>query len=172
MLEFQLATLETVERMCEITDQAKHQLRNLGLDQWQKGYPSREVWTQDAKVGCTYLAMEDGVVQGIFAFQTTPDPSYAVIDGKWLTDGEYASMHRVCVADESKGKGVAGKMFAKGFEMAKALGLPSMRIDTHPGNLPMQRALKKAGFVPCGEIHLVGGCEDGDLRIAFEKVLD
>jgi hypothetical protein len=35
----------------------------------------------------------------------------------------------------------------------------------------MQRALIKAGFVACGEIYLVGGCEDGDLRIAFEKVL-
>ena len=60
---------------------------------------------------------------------------------------------------------------AHGFQMAKELGFPSVRIDTHPGNLPMQRALAKAGFVPCGEIHLVGGCEDGNLRIAFEKVL-
>jgi len=33
----------------------------------------------------------------------------------------------------------------------------------------MQRALAKAGFVPCGQIRLKGGCEDGDLRIAFEK---
>ena len=32
----------------------------LGLDQWQKGYPSREVWIQDAKDGCTYLAVEEG----------------------------------------------------------------------------------------------------------------
>lgn len=170
-MEFVIAEEKHIDRMCEITEQAKRQLKNLGLDQWQKGYPSREVWIQDAENKCTYLAEEDGEILGIFAFQTTPDASYHVIDGEWLTDGEYASMHRVCVADECKGKGVAGNMFAKGFEMAKELGLPSMRIDTHPGNLPMQRALKKAGFTPCGEIHLVGGCEDGNLRIAFEKVL-
>lgn len=171
-MEYVIAETKHIDRMCEITDQAKRQLKNLGLSQWQKGYPSREVWTQDAQNRCTYLAMEEGEILGIFAFQTTPDASYGVIDGKWLTDGAYASMHRVCVADESKGKGVAGQMFAKGFEMAKELGFPSMRIDTHPGNLPMQRALQKAGFVKCGEIHLVGGCEDGDLRIAFEKILD
>lgn len=170
-MEFIVASYEQIDRMCEITEQAKVQLRNLGLDQWQKGYPSREIWIEDVKCGCTYLAMEEGEILGMFAFQTTPDVSYYEIDGEWLTNDAYASMHRVCVSDSCKGKGVAGKMFAHGFAMAKKLGFASVRIDTHPGNLPMQRALKKAGFVPCGEIHLVGGCEDGDLRIGFERII-
>lgn len=170
-MDFIVAAMEHMDRMCEITEQAKRQLRNLGLDQWQKGYPSREVWTQDVKDGCTYLAVEDGEIMGIFAYQITPDPSYAAIDGEWLTNGEYASMHRVCVSDNCKGKGVAGKMFAYGFEMARKAGFQSMRIDTHPGNLPMQRALKKAGFVACGEIRLAAGCEKGNLRIGFERIL-
>lgn len=170
-MEFKVASMEDLERMCKITEQAKRQLRELGLDQWQKGYPSREVWLQDIQEGCTYLAIMDEEVQGIFAFQTTPDPSYREIDGSWKTDGPYASMHRVCVADGCKGKGVAGQMFEKGFSLAREKGFPAVRIDTHPGNLPMQRALAKAGFQACGQIHLLGGCEDGDLRIAFEKVL-
>jgi RimJ/RimL family protein N-acetyltransferase len=170
-MEFVVASFEHIDRMCEITEQAKRQLRDLRLDQWQKGYPSREVWTEDARKGCTYLAMENGEILGIFAFQTTPDASYNVIDGSWLTDGSYASMHRVCVADGCKGKGVAGRMFDCGFRMALELGFASVRIDTHPGNLPMQRALAKSGFVCCGRIRLVGGSEDGDLRIAFEKIL-
>lgn len=170
-MDFVVASAEHIDRMCEITDQAKRQLRSLGLDQWQSGYPSREVWMQDIKDGCTYLAVEDGEILGMFAYQTTPDPSYAVIDGEWLTDGEYAAMHRVCVSDGCKGKGVAGKMFAYGFEMARKAGFKSMRIDTHPGNIPMQRALKKAGFVVCGKIRLVGGCENGNLRIGFERIL-
>ena len=170
-MEFITASYEHIDKMCEITDAAKRQLKDLGLDQWQKGYPSREVWLEDAKTGCTYLAVEEGEILGIFAFQTVPDPSYAVIDGQWLTDGAYTSMHRVCVSDACKGKGVAGKMFEHGFKLSRELGFPAVRIDTHPGNIPMQRALKKAGFVQCGEIVLVGGCEDGDKRIAFEKVL-
>lgn len=170
-MEFIVAKQKHIDKMCEITEQAKRQLKNLGLDQWQKGYPSREVWMDDAEKECTYLAVEGEEVLGIFAFQTTPDASYYEIDGKWLTDGDYASMHRVCVADNSKGKGVAGKMFEHGFKMARELGFDSMRIDTHPGNMPMQRALAKSGFMYCGKIRLVGGCEDGDGRIAFEKVL-
>lgn len=170
-MEFIIAQNEHIDRMCEITEDAKKQLHGLGLDQWQKGYPSREVWEQDVINACTYLAVEDGVIQGIFAFQTTPDPSYREIDGQWLTDIPYASMHRVCVADGCKGKGVAGRMFAYGFELARKAGFETVRIDTHPGNLPMQHALKKAGFEPCGTIRLVGGCEDGDLRVAFERIL-
>ena len=170
-MEFIIAQNEHIDRMCEITEDAKKQLHGLGLDQWQKGYPSREVWEQDVINACTYLAIEDGVIQGIFAFQTTPDPSYKEIDGQWLTDIPYASMHRVCVADGCKGKGVAGRMFAYVFELARKAGFETVRIDTHPGNLPMQHALKKAGFEPCVTIRLVGGCEDGDLRVAFERIL-
>ncbi|BDF35039.1 N-acetyltransferase [Lachnospiraceae bacterium] len=170
-MEFIIASYEQVDRMCEITDMAKRQLKNLGLDQWQKGYPSREVWMEDARAGCTYLAVDGDEILGIFAFQKEPDPSYAVIDGKWLTEGRYASMHRVCVSDACKGRGVAGKMFEHGFRLAREAGFPSVRIDTHPGNMPMQRALEKSGFVRCGEIVLAEGCEAGDKRIAFERML-
>ena len=170
-MEFILAQKEHLEEMCRITAEAKAQLRRLGLDQWQKGYPSREIWEEDIRNQMAWLAVEEGKVLGVFAFQTTQDVSYGEIDGKWLTDGAYASMHRVCVSEESKGKGVAGKMFAQGFAMAEKLGFGSVRIDTHPGNMPMQRALGKAGFLPCGTIHLKGGSEDGDARVAFERVL-
>ncbi len=170
-MKFILAKESHLETMCQITQQAKTQLKQLGLSQWQKGYPSRAVWADDIAKEMTWLAVEGDEVLGIFAFQTTPDLSYAVIDGHWLTDTPYASLHRVCVADSRKGTGVAGRMFQHGFDMARALGFASVRIDTHPGNFPMQRALQKAGFVLCGNITLVGGCENGDARIAFEKVL-
>ena len=170
-MEFSVAQLCHLDDICRITDQAKAQLKSMGLDQWQKGYPSREVWENDIKNQSAWVAIENNCILGVFAFQTTPDVSYHVIDGKWLTDTPYASMHRVCVADSTKGKGVAGKMFAFGFSLAKNAGFRSMRIDTHKGNLPMQRALTKAGFLPCGTIILKGGCEDGDPRLAFERVL-
>lgn len=170
-IEFVTAGPEHIDRMCEITEQAKSQLWGLGLDQWQSGYPSREIWLEDIRQACAYLAVEEGRILGMFAFQTTPDPSYEVIEGRWLTDGAYASMHRVCVAGGCKGRGIAGKMFAHGFALAGEAGFAAVRIDTHPGDMPMQRALLKAGFEACGRIRLAGGCEAGHLRIGFEKIL-
>lgn len=170
-MEFTIAKQEHFAALCAITEEAKASLHSLGLDQWQKGYPSPEVWQADIERGVTWVAVEDGEVLGGFMFSTVPDPSYAKIGGAWLTDGPYASFHRVCVAASARGRGVAGALFAHGFELAKAAGMPAVRIDTHAGNAPMKRALERAGFAPCGEIILVGGCENGDPRDAYEIIL-
>lgn len=170
-MNFLIAEPKHLDRICEITAQAKSALNAIGLDQWQKGYPSRETWSTDIDNKRAWIAMENDLILGVFAYQNTPDPSYNHIEGAWLTNGAYASMHRVCVADVSKGCGIAGKMFSFGFETAKQEGFSSLRIDTHPGNHPMRRALEKAGFQHCGSITLVGGCENGDLRVAYEKLL-
>ena len=171
-MEFRLAQEKDLENMCTITQQAKAQLKRLGVSHWQKGYPDREVWERDIQNRMAWLAVEGEQVLGVFAFQVTPDVSYGELEGAWLTDTPYASMHRVCVSDDSKGKGVAGAMFQHGFSMAREQGFASVRIDTHPDNLPMQRALGKAGFVRCGTIALREGPEQGDARIAFENILE
>ena len=70
-----------------------------------------------------------------------------------------------------RGRGYAGRLFEEVAALARESGMDSIRIDTHEGNLPMQRALEKSGFARCGTIFLKGGAEDGDPRIAFEKLL-
>ena len=170
-MEFMQAEARHLEELCRITGEAKAQLKGLGLDQWQLGYPNQEVWTEDIRQGTAWVAVEDGRVLGAFRVQTTPELSYAEIDGAWLTDGAYGSLHRVCVADAAKGRGVAGALFRQGLALTAAAGLPALRIDTHPGNLPMRRALDKAGFTHCGTIVLREGCEAGGLRRAYELLL-
>ena len=171
-MEFTLAKQEHLPALCRIIADAKAQLKRMNVDQWQKGYPTEETWVGDIEKGISYVAVENGEVLGAFMFQTAPEAAYAKIDGSWLTEGTpYASLHRVCVAESSKGKGVAGELFRYAFELAKRAGCPSVRIDTHAENLPMQRALEKAGFTPCGTIFLIGGREDGDPRRAYEKIL-
>ncbi len=171
-MDFRVAKRMDLSRIWEITNMAKAQLKGLGLDQWQTGYPSLEIWQEDIAAGMCFVAEDEGQILGAFAYQVTPDVSYGVIEnGAWLTDMPYASMHRVIVADGCKGKGIAGKMFAYGFSMAKRDGFGSVRIDTHPGNIPMQHALKKAGFKACGDIYLAVGPEKGERRIGFERLL-
>ena len=172
-MEFILAKQEHLPALCAATEAAKAQLKRLGVDQWQKGYPNEAVWTDDIQQGITWVAVENGEVLGAFMFQTALEVSYEKIDGAWLTEGTaYGSLHRVCVAEASKGRGVAGDLFRHGFALAKKAGLPSVRIDTHEGNLPMRRALEKAGFTLCGRITLIGGSEDGDPRLAYEILLN
>ena len=43
---------------------------------------------------------------------------------------------------------------------------PSLKIDTHKDNIPMQKVLLRNGFKFCGIIHL----ENGDERLAYQKI--
>ncbi len=172
------ATHSDVERMDEICESAKTAMRNMGIDQWQDGYPNRACWEADVVDGFAYVVETDeGAVSGMFALvadaeANDPEPSYGEIDGAWLTPGaKYAAVHRVGVAPESKGKGIAGSMLDFACSEAARRGLSSIRIDTHADNKPMQRALQKAGFTYCGVITLVEGNDAGKQRIAFEKLV-
>ena len=173
-----LATHSDVDRMDEICEAAKVAMRNMGIDQWQDGYPNRACWEADVDGGFAYVAETDeGTVAGMFALVTNaetrdPEPSYGEIDGSWLTPkANYAAVHRVGVAPESKGQGIAGMMLDFACNKAAQMGSASVRIDTHTDNKPMQRTLQKAGFISCGVITLVEGNDAGEQRIAFEKLV-
>lgn len=172
-MEIQRGKPAHLEEICQITDQAKRRLQALGLDQWQKGYPSRDVWEEDLVLGRAWVVIEGGIVAAAFTLTREPEPSYQQIQGTWQSpEGSgYTSLHRLCVGDAWMGRGIAGACLAFALEQAAQAGEASLRVDTHPGNRPMGRALEKAGFCCCGQIALVGGPEDGDLRIAYEKVL-
>ena len=121
---------------------------------------------------------DEGTIAGMFALVTNaetrdPEPSYGKIDGAWLTTpkANYAAVHRVGVAPEAKGQGIAGTILDFACNKAAQMGLASVRIDTHADNKPMQRALRKAGFSLCGVITLVEGNDAGAQRIAFEKLV-
>ncbi len=162
-----------LEEICQVMEQAKRRLKALGLDQWQKGYPSRAVWEEDLDLERAWVATSEGAVIAAFTLTHEPEPSYQRIQGAWWgAAGErYTSLHRLCVGDAWLGQGVAGLCLAFALEQAAQAGDASLRVDTHPNNGPMNRALEKAGFRRCGQIHLVGGPEDGDLRVAYERVL-
>jgi len=170
-MEFVRAAQSDLDRICEITEQAKTQLKAMGLDQWQKGYPNREVWSCDIDAGDAYIGVINGTVIGAYTLQTEPDANYTEIEGAWLGDIPYATVNRLCVCDEEKGKGLAGAFFAHAFQTAEELGFGSVRVDTHSGNAAMLSAVKKAGFEYCGVITLREGNQAGDKRDAFEKIL-
>lgn len=171
IMEFVMAKPEHLQAICSITEEAKVQLKRIGTDQWQQGYPNESVWADDIEKGISWVALEGGKVVGAFAFIVEPEASYEAIEGKWLTDTPYVSLHRFCVAEGCKRQGVAGRMFSFAFEKARKAGFKSVRIDTHPGNFPMQKALEKSAFIKCGIIYLIGGAEDGHARFAYEKLL-
>ncbi len=162
---YRLAANEDLDQMMAMVDQAKASFKARGIDQWQKGEPDREGLAAGAAKGQIRVLEEDGRVIGMITLLEGRDPSYAKIDGAWLNDRPYVGFHRVCVAEDLKGRGIAARLFSESEAYSRSLGYDDIRIDTHRNNIPMQKMLEKNGFSRCGIIFV----EDGTERIAFQK---
>lgn len=167
-MQFIKATPQDMPEIMAIINDAKEMLKEKGIDQWQKGYPNEAVMLQDITNEDLYFAQIDEKSVAILALIFEADPNYSHIEeGNWLTDLPYSVIHRVAVGKENLGKGIMGRIIAYAEELTLEKALQSMRIDTHPENKSMQRALTKAGYQYCGHVFM----SNGDLRYAYEKPL-
>ncbi|MCI8367345.1 MAG: GNAT family N-acetyltransferase [Eggerthellaceae bacterium] len=178
-MEFRPAGSHEIDRVMEILTDGREALAELGIDQWQQGYPHREAIEADVAWGESYVAEQDGRLLGTCMVTFRGDPNYDEIDGKWLTESvasepRYAAIHRVAVAADARGLGVAKFLMASAEALARETDCESVRVDTHPGNFPMRNLALRCGFEKCGVIQVL---EAGNVpnatpdRVAFEKIL-
>lgn len=124
--------------------------------QWHSGYPDRELLEQDIQLGRLYALVREEIICGAFVFYIGDDPTYAYIEGNWVSDKPYGVIHRIA--------GTGGGIFAAALSFCiEQIG--HIRIDTHHDNKPMQHVVEKAGFSKRGIIYV----EDGTPRIAYER---
>ena len=154
-------TLETdLEKIGKIYENAKKFMRETGNpNQWNGERPNAQTAREDMEKGVGYVAEDAGEIVAVFMFSQENDPTYAKIEGAWLSDAPYGVIHRIAVAKQ--GQGIIGYCIDQCFALCQ-----NLRIDTHRDNLPMQRALLKRGFRYCGVIYI----ENGDERLAYQKI--
>lgn len=170
---FRNATAADVPAIAAMFDAARISMRALGIDQWQKGVPGWENAAADAACGIGRVAEEGGEICAVYSFLSFGEPDYDEIsEGAWLSDGSsYAAIHRVTIRQTCRGSGLSSAMVQNMVREAREKGFHSLRIDTHPGNLPMRRMLEKNEFCFCGIIHLHNGPDAGARRVAYERLL-
>jgi len=158
-----------IRDIMEIIKEAQAYLKEMKIDQWQNGYPNEEVIRKDILNGYSYVLTDKDKVIATVALSFDGEPTYnEIYEGSWLTDNEYAVIHRIAVTKEMKGKNIASIILKRIEEICKERAIKSIKIDTHEDNLSMQRLLKKNNFKYCGVIYLEGKVK----RIAFEKEIN
>jgi GNAT superfamily N-acetyltransferase len=165
-MKLRLAEMAELDTIWEILQDAIAQRKRDGSEQWQQGYPNLETVTKDIQDGYGYVVEEDEEVVAYAAIIFGVEPNYAEITGKWLSEGDYAVVHRVATAEAVKGKGVATQLFILIEELSRSKGILSIKVDTNFDNQPMLRILEKLSYTYCGEIFFGGAT-----RMAFEKLL-
>ncbi len=157
----------------EILSEGRRAIAALGIDQWQDGYPSREIIENDIEKGISYVLEHEGHIEGTVVLMKDREPTYDVIyEGKWLLDTDsYFTIHRIALSDALRGKGAAAFIVESAKAMASESGCLSVRVDTHKGNVAMRRMLEKNGFVYCGVILLDDSGLESSRRVAYELLL-
>ena len=197
-MEIRKTAVEDLNAVMEILNEARRTIAQLGINQWQDGYPTADVILDDIAKSRSRVMVKDGEVIGTFALLDDGEPTYdRIYDGHWLTGDDcrsYIAVHRVAISVKSRGSGASGELVKYACDAARQLGMESVRIDTHEGNVVMRRMLEKNGFVHCGTIYLesknstvagvssvstsekpgmaaqLSGLENGDPRVAYEKL--
>ena len=163
MLTIRKTETGDIDRVVELYEGAKVRMHSGGNPtQWAQGTPNRGTLERDMQNGNSYVVCrEDGEVAGTFAYIIGADPGYVRIEGAWLNEEEYGTLHRVASDGVTKGITRAAVEYC-------LKRLNNLRIDTHRNNLPMRAAVAALGFSYCGIIHLNNG-EADDARMAFQK---
>lgn len=168
-----LATTEDINVIMNIIDDAKKYLKKQGLSQWNldDGYPRKEDMLKDIENKNCFLYIENNIIIGCMSIIFTPDENYYEIEGKWLTNDKYASIHRIAISNNYHSKGIGVKILLEAEEIVKNKNVYSIKIDTHKNNIPMSKTIEKAEYKYCGIITLKRSNID-NLRNAYEKRLD
>lgn len=172
-VNFRLATLKDLDGIMVVISQAQEFLRYKGVDQWQNGYPTSEIFESDIEKNECWIALIDEEVVGVLTLSFESEPVYVTIEeGEWLTTGAKSGViHRSAVSNKYRGSGLADELFSLAENICKKTGMESVRIDTHEDNSNMRNLLKRRGFQPCGIVQVDVGSEHDPYRIGYEKIL-
>ena len=163
------AHIDDTERILSIVRSAQLSLHELGIDQWQDGYPSRDIIEDDINNGVGWVITDDNNhILGYSAIVLTGEEAYEQIDpSEWHTPNDYVVVHRLCVDSSLHRRGSATAIMKHAATIARNEGFKGFRIDTHRGNIRMLSLLERLGFSYSGIIIY----ESGE-RLAFDLDLE
>ena len=162
-MEIRLAFPNEVDAIMHVIEEAKKCLAEAGSTQWQNGYPNADTIIEDIISGQAYVALEEGELLAYAAVTKSPEKAYeAIYDGNWEgKETEYLVFHRIAVASDVQGQGVA-QTFLEG--LIEGFDYLDFRSDTHAQNKAMQHIFEKLSFKQVGKVPV-----DGE-RLAYQKV--
>ena len=166
------AKLDDLPRIIDIIDSAKKTLKDRGVDQWQQGYPNKEILEQDIQEGISFVLLLNGRVVGSAALQQGYDKNYQDMNsGSWDDDSDvtYSIIHRIAIEADHQGEHLSAALIQQLMTMSYYLGYRDVRIDTHPDNLVMQHIITSNDFEEKDTITMD---EDKGVRLAYQILLN
>lgn len=129
--------------------------------QWGDSHPLWSLIEDDFAKGELYVIEREGAPHGVFALKAGIDPTYVRIEGKWLSETPYLTIHSLA------SDGMCHGIFQEALAFAKTKS-GHLRIDTHADNAIMRKLIAASGFSYCGVCREM----DGTTRLCYELIAD
>jgi len=165
-IQFRQALPGDLDAIWHLLQQAIARRKADGSNQWQDGYPNPGVMLHDISHDAAFVLTADEKIAGYVALYINDEPAYHDIVGEWLSTSDFVVFHRLAVADEFMGKGLAKQMFHFIEAYAAGKGISSIKADTNFDNHAMLHLFNTLGYTYCGEVFF-----RGSPRKAFEKII-
>lgn len=163
------ATTLDIKKILRIVEDARVQIKALGFKQWTDDYPNHETFKKDILNNELYVIVYDKEIAGMMALVKSINLDYNKIDGKWLSNAKYYTIHRLAIKKEYRHLKLAQELFNYAYKIALNDSV-NLRIDTHPKNVPMINLITKMGYTYCGKITLLNEKTE-PLRLAYELIV-
>ena len=159
-MNIRLANYDDLDEIRNIFLVAKGKMVSDGnLEQWKDiDYPFCYTKEDIDKRQCYVIENDNKELVATFVYIIGDDPTYSYIEGKWLNNNKYGTIHRIASNNKEK------HIFKTVLDYVLSSGI-NIRIDTHKDNKRMKHLIEKNGFTYCGIIYV----RDGTPRFAYQK---
>lgn len=156
-----------ISRIMEIIELSKEKMKEEKNDQWQGGYPSKELFIKDYEKRILYVFEEDKILKGCISIEKTSVDSYKNIIKESSKKDSYV-FHRLCIDPTYRHQKIATRLLKYGENLAKKDHINIIKADTGIHNSAMMSLFKKLGYQKITEFEW----NDYPVRfIYFEKKL-
>ena len=159
-MNIRLANYDDLDEIRNIFLVAKSKMVSDGnLEQWKDiDYPFCYTKEDIDKRQCYVIENDNKELIATFVYIIGDDPTYSYIEGKWLNNNKYGTIHRIASNNKEK------HIFKTVLDYVLSSRI-DIRIDTHKDNKRMKHLIEKNGFTYCGIIYV----RDGTPRLAYQK---
>lgn len=167
-MRVELVNLNDLEELMNIYSLARFRMIEEGnITQWDNSSVFRDELVFYIQNNILYKVVKNDEILGYFAFIYEEENAYNIINGKWLNEEKYVTIHKI--ASKYNNIGIGSYIIKYVINRCKNENIYNVKIDTHANNKSMNKFLINKGFVKCGVISLTLDFKDAySLRNAYQ----
>ena len=148
-IQYRMATLEDLQEICNLFDDAVETMIQNKIFQWDELYPTKKDFRKDIEREQLYIL--DERIAAVYVINQRCDEQY--IKGAWkYADVPYYVIHRLCVNPAFQNQGIAGWTLKHIEEQLTEWGIHAIRLDAFTENPYAIKLYEKMGYAKVGTV--------------------